>query len=462
MKPRASVYTVTGLAALRLVAATSCSLFALAILSTVAFPSRTAAGWDMSLSALQSLVLLPLLMFALLRLPQLHSTLVKRVAPMEVWRQEVRAVCIILFAAWCITSACALAATLPVQANAPSLAVVLINCALSAWCITWLILIMAPQIGLRTVAFVLTVLGTLFNKQIRASDFQLADLQAAPSLTFVFGVAVLLAVLVRLYQCSVKATRVKPGESGWAKLAGLDFVAQWFRRPFIDPNDQQSSWPVFVFLFPFLSVMQRSAYLLSDWGDDITAWNVIRLLFMVCFAHTMLCSNDLHVRKLLAPGGVFRRRLGQRIVASTLMTVALFATAFFVVRNVFLHVLSAFVPEAASSLTLNSALITACEVTLAVSISTLIRGFVTTRPKLTALLLGLVPVAAIALFIATGLFAFQRHPPSLGIVGPAYVAALVLLAGPCTIAANRVWARADLADLYRKQREPQTLADREL
>ena len=84
------------------------------------------------------------------------------------------------------------------------------------------------------------------------------------------------------------------------------------------------------------------------------------------------------------------------------------------------------------------------------SLATLIRGCAAAHRMLVAVFFSVVLIATLTALLTAELLNFQRHRPSFGIVGPAYIFGLLLLTDLFTAASNRVWARTDLAGLYRK------------
>jgi hypothetical protein len=460
MRPRLGLYALPpGIVALWQLAIAISGLFAVVVLAMVIYTGRFTVGWQMGFAAVQIFALLPLPLIALNNLSQSRRVLMLRAAPLSTWRQEVRAVCGTLFSAWLITSACSLIVMLMVQSNIEEVAAVMVNGGLLALLMAWVILIAAPQMGLRAAAWLLPLIPLLFIGKIRASGLQFADLQAFPWLTLGVGLTLLLAALAWLHHCTVRTPQAQPDHVSVSRGTWLKDLARRFRMPLID-RDQQP----FVLLPTLIAsqlplMMQSSFYLLSKWDDDISAWNLVRVLLMMAYAGMLLSSNDLHVRNLLAPGGVFRRRLGQRIVGSTLVSAALFAGIVLGVFLLFAYLLSIFFGNVRFIPSPSSALPTAGEMVLAVSMTTLMRGYLTTSPKLSVLLTWVFVVAVMLLMWAAGLFTFRGHPPSFGIVGPTYIVCLLSLAALFTAASNRVWARADLAGLYRKQQKPDALPD---
>jgi hypothetical protein len=461
MKPRLGLYVLPpGIAAAWNLFLVIGALFGIVMVAVVLNNRQFTAGWQMGLAALQFFVLLPLPFIAGHNLHQSRRVLMSRAAPLSAWRLEVRAVCVTLFMAWLLTSACGVGLTLIALTSTAEVNSAIAYCGLSAVYMAFFTVTSSPQLWFKGVIWPLGCLPPLITWGLRDSGHGFADFQDAPWLSVALGVLVLLAVLCWLHSSTVRSLRVQPDRSQRSQGHWYEFLKSKFRRPFIDTDQQPFTVLPVLIASQLPMVLQDSISLLSAWGDDVTAWNLIRVLCLAGYAHMLLTSSDVHARNLLAPGGAFRRRLGQRVVASTLVSAALFAVVMWCTLLLIKAVLTSFFALSPSTPTFNSAIPLACELVLAVSLITFVRGWEEASGYPIALLFGLAVLLVLTLLLVTGLLTFQRSPPSFGIVGPTYVAALLALAALLTAASNRVWARADLARIYRRRQTPDALPDR--
>ena len=436
------------------------ALIALLIFAVVVYTGKFTAGWQMGAAALQCFVLLPLPLFAGFSLSQSRRILMSRVAPLALWRIEVRHVCGGLFVAWAVVSGCSLALTLAFSSGTAEFEVAVAYCGFSAIYMVLITLIVAPQLGLRKFVWLLGIAPLLLIFGLDVTGHTFSDLKSAPWSLLFSGLTLLSATLVWLHNRTVRPLEAMVGQATQKSPSRKDKLADWFRLPLIDP-DQKPYVLLPVLLasqLPFLFTT-TSFSMLSAIGGDITAWNVVRVLMLTVYAQMFLSSRDLHWRHLLAPGGVFRRRLGQRIVMTTIVSVALFAATLLCGLFLIDVVLTRFVPHERLTLTWAASLPIASELVFAVSLVALIRGYSAANRIQTLLILFAVLIATLAVLMTLGLLTFSRPVPTFGAVGNGYLVTLLGLAAICTVAANRVWARADLASLYRKRQNPDALPE---
>jgi hypothetical protein len=460
MTPRLGLYMLPpGIAALWSITVLISALLALVVFLVVIYSSQLTAGWQMGLLVLQMVMLMPLPWIAAHNLAQSRRVLMSRAAPLTVWRGEVRAVCWTLFMAWLMTSLCAFGLTLMVSETTAQLAETASNCGLAALLMVLFTAAFASQMWSSRSIWIAAALPTLCFFVMRAMGYRVSDLREVPLVVLGLGATLLMLSLFYMNNRTVRTWRNDPERSSQLTSLWRTRLAGWFRRPYIDADQRQFAL-IPVILFAQLPMhLEGTGLLFSFWGDGINAWNLIRVLCLTAVAQGFVSSGDLHVRNLLAPGGVFRSRLGQRVFASTLVSVALFTTALLLVFFLAIQVLSMWFAEAKFQLSFSNTVPIACEVLMAVSLATLLRGYAAANRMLVASLFSVSLIATITALWATGLLTFQRHPPSFGTVGPTYIVGLLSLAALFTAASNRVWARADLAGLYRKQKRPDALPD---
>jgi hypothetical protein len=435
------------------------ALFALVIFAVVIYTGKFTSGWQMGVAALQFFVLLPLPMIAGFNLAQSRRVLMSRAAPMAVWRKEVREVCGSLFVAWAVVSGCSVLLALLLHASATELEDTIANSGFSAVYMVLVTLIATPQLGLRNFVWLLGIAPLLLIFGLDVTGHTFSDLKSAPwSLLFV-GLTLLSVTLIWLHNRTVRPLKVQTVQATQKSTLWKFKLDDWFRLPLIDP-DQKPFLLLPILLASQFSLLYRTSFsMLNTLGDDVTPWNVIRVWVLITYAQVFLSSRDMHWRNLLAPGGVFRSRIGQRIVISTLGSVTLFVAAMMCVLLLMDRGLASVLPHPQINPKWDATLPIACEVVLAVSLATLIRGFSAARRMQIAVLFSLLLIAVAAILYATGLLAFNASMPSFGVVNSTYLLGLLALAAICTLAANRVWARADLAGLYRKRQTPDALPD---
>ncbi len=437
------------------------AMFALLILSVVIYTGSFTSDWQKGVTALQFFVLLPLPMIAGAHLVQSRRVLMSRAAPLATWRKEVRDVCRTLFMAWVIASGCSLALALMLRTTAAELDESIAYSGLSATYMGLLTLMAAPQLGLRNWRWLIGIAPMLLAFGLDAAGHTFSDLKRAPWSMWVVGTVLLSTTLVFLYRRTLAPLKVGTEKARHSNQAWTQRITDWFRLPLIDPTQQP-----YVLLpmllagyLPFAFTTDANT-LLSTLGGDVTTWNVVRVLLLTVYAGIFLCSRDLHWRNLLAPGGVFRRRLGLRIVITTLASVARLTAVVLCALFLLGWLLSRFVPHAQLTLGWSASVPIALEVLLAVSLAALIRGYSTASGKRIALMSSVFLIATMSATIGAGWLTFSRTSPTFGVVGPSYLVALLTLTALCTAGANRVWARADLASLWRTQQNSEALPDR--
>ena len=468
MKPRLMLEALPpGVAASWRITLLAAATVALIIFLVVSLGAPLTAGLQTGLYVLQLVVLVPMTWIAAHSLNQSHRVLVSRVAPLTAWRCEARDVCITVFAAWTVSSAATIALTLFARAGPLRLAEAASNGGVIAVLMVLLTAGMAAQHwssrwGWRWASRWVSIAVALSMFALAGANIQgyrISDLREAPLLVLSTGALLLALFLFLLYRCTAPGPLAQPGTATGLQASWATRLHSWFRRPYLGSNTHP--WTLLPVLFISALGLQFGFpdALFSVWGEDITAWNLMRVLILASYASHFLASGDLHVRKLLAPGGFFRRRLGQRIIASTLIEVVLFAVLLAVGIKCALWALPSSMKPMGNTFALSSGLPLASEVVFAVCLATLVRGFSPSSRTAASLLLVCAFMVTGALLWALDLMTPLRYVPGFGSVGAAYVAALLALAAALTAASNRVWARADLAGLYRKQQSPDTPLD---
>jgi hypothetical protein len=372
----------------------------------------------------------------------------------------VRAVCVTLFVAWLVTSASGVGLMLIALTTTAEVNSAIAFCGLSAAYMAFLTLMSSPQLGLKGVVWLFGCLPPLIGWGLLKSGHGLAYFQDLPWLAVALGVSILSTTLWCLHACTIRPRRVQLGQARPIQGDWSDFVKSKFRRPFIESGQQPFKVLPILIASQVPMFVQTSSSLLSAWGDHFTVWNLIRIFLFTVYARSLLTSGDVHVRNLLAPGGGFRRRLGQRVVASTLVSVALFAAIMWCALLLIKAAFTSFFALPPFTPTFDSAIPLACELVLAVSLISFVRGWEEASGHPIELLFGLAALLVLTLLSVTGFLTLPSSSPSLGVVGPTYIAALLALAALFTAASNQVWARADLARIYRRRQTPDALPDR--
>lgn len=198
---------------------------------------------------------------------------------------------------------------------------------------------------------------------------------------------------------------------------------------------------------------QEEGLLFMLWQSTMTISAVVRLLAFTCFALVMLRGPALHWRHLLAPGAVLRSRLGWQVALSTWLLQIAVLLAIVVATWLVMFWLE---PGRALSWAQGAALaarylpVWLLELAFATALATLLRGAAGSLLRAGAALAGLV-IVCVAVYLGHYL---QTGSTTLtiGVRGPEYVAVLAALTLVTLLAAQRVWARADLGALLRSSR----------
>ncbi len=197
----------------------------------------------------------------------------------------------------------------------------------------------------------------------------------------------------------------------------------------------------------------RNSFWSTPWGGGINAWYLPRLMLLALLATLLLRSSQMHWRWLLAPTGAFRRRLGQRIVASTLGLLLAVATVIVGIAALILLGTGHFHGAKAWDLALHQGLPLALDILLAVTLATWVRGRVRSLMAAGFVYLGLAATWLLLLWVlGFKLQAFEA--PALWLRDTTHATATLLLAALFTLLANRAWARADLGHLFPEPHKP--------
>ena len=181
----------------------------------------------------------------------------------------------------------------------------------------------------------------------------------------------------------------------------------------------------------------RIFYAKTQWGQEAGLVYLGTLILIFISAHAMLVCRDLHWRRLLAPNGFPRGRLGWHIIASTLTAATAAALGLILCCGLVLlfvgpRLIDLDFAFLLRTLQANAAL--PVEFVLAVCVGTVIRG--TRRPKVTAALLLLALAGAV-----TGAILVLGRKAALGlfVIGPGYIACVLVAIAVAVLIANRVW-----------------------
>ena len=206
-----------------------------------------------------------------------------------------------------------------------------------------------------------------------------------------------------------------------------------------DPSKNKPYAAFFLTIFPVAYMMFLRALLLKGtWGNSANILYILTLIVVMVLASTTVVCKDLHWRRVLAPRGFPRGRLGWHIIKSTLSAVMAFALLFAAVISVLLMLFNWAGVGMAPARYLDLALrlrVMPLEFALVICAGVTIRG--TRRPALTIFIL---------LFgtCALGLLALLRFKGealvNFLVIGPAYVAGLLAAIGLTVTIANRVWS----------------------
>lgn len=210
--------------------------------------------------------------------------------------------------------------------------------------------------------------------------------------------------------------------------------------------------------FALIPTHQMGGYrLLEPWGGEISHYELSRMGFLCLFLLPVLRSSQWHWRYWLSPGGQLRRHLGLNLITSTLRFVALwFCPAWAVLygaRQFFFadqsgwltltHV-ALYVPVMAVDFWLATALV-AC----------LMGAFKTWGRLLFTCALMFSPVVLIGMAQVDSRWAWLLH---WGHRQGVWLAVMTLIALMLTLLAQRIWRKADLAQVWREyETKTQTL-----
>lgn len=199
---------------------------------------------------------------------------------------------------------------------------------------------------------------------------------------------------------------------------------------------------------------KEEGLLFMPWQSSMTFTGVYRLLVYVLIALVMLRSPSLHWRSLLAPGAHRRDRLGWQVAWSTWLSMVIAIAMLLAFSGLWLLVAEgagwarwAEVPQ----LFIRYMPLWMIDMALATALATCLRGWAGSLGR--ALGLYVAFLAAVGLVHLTVYLKTGVGVPEIGSRGPVYVAITITLTVMALWAARHAWARTDLGELRRRQRE---------
>lgn len=315
-------------------------------------------------------------------------------------------------------------------------------CAVHAWWgVAHPMLLAVPLLGgLLTVFWPGSVLGAWRQAPLEAS------LLAA---SYVLGAAVWM--FRRLLKHTRSGQTWQPGPGGRLDAGFRRLLAH---AGFIEQGDLAGRpWGAILGLgltFALLPIQQiGSIRLLEPWGSELTHYELWRLGFFCIFMLPVLRSSQWHWRYGLSPGGQMRRQLGLNLITSTLRFVALWfcpgwalfygAKQFFFSDQSGVQILShlaLYVP------------VMLVDFWVATALAVCLMGLFKPWGRLwVSCALIMSPVVLIGMTQADSRWAWLLH---WGHRQGAWLAVMSLIALALTFGAQRIWRRADLAQVWRE------------
>ncbi|WP_293749869.1 hypothetical protein [Limnohabitans sp. Rim8] len=250
-----------------------------------------------------------------------------------------------------------------------------------------------------------------------------------------------------------------PGPGGRLDAWARRLVA---RAGFIEQGDlARRPWSAIFGLgvtFALLPIQQiGSIRMLEPWGSEITYYELWRIGFLCLFLLPVLRSSQWHWRYWLSPGGQMRRQLGLNLITSTLRFVAMWFcpgwAMFYGAKQFF------FSDQSGLQILTHLALylpVMAVDFWVATALAVCLMGAFKTwwRLLFTCVLL-FSPVVLIGMTQVDNRWAWLQH---WGHRQGVWLIVMTLVALMLTILAQRIWRKADLAQVWREyEAKTQTL-----
>lgn len=230
------------------------------------------------------------------------------------------------------------------------------------------------------------------------------------------------------------ALRTVSGEQSNVLRRARDAITRWAGRfqPLRDRSFNDSGQPTNRRTLLMVAIIQNFIFFAQlmpvQWGEQATSMRLSRLAFICLMCSNALLVRDLHWRALLLPGGTQLRRLGTRIVLSTMLFQAPLILTF-AAGSVLMSP-----PQTWDLATLASVAVPLLELVCCTTLMTLVRAF-PRRLHIGATMVLAVPMMYFALWSM-----FKQDLPQLvWQIGPAYVLLLAAMTCAALLAANHRW-----------------------
>jgi hypothetical protein len=398
---------------------------------------------------LQLSVLLPLPLATMAQLVEMRWVSLSRVWPSSALRQDVRGVCHVLWLAWALVALPALVLALLTLGSSVTLVEAGVGPALAALTLAMFALQGAAWQGLIHPAWLLAPGPAIAWLAARGWDTPWTDLLAFGPLGMAIGLLSLPGVLMWLQQRLAQPLQLAAGPTPrtprqWFAEASGSLGERWHYV------DARQGGPTLAIMVPIISLQVAipNNVVLVPWGSEVTGWYGLRILLLAAYVTTALRSRDLHWRWLLAPTGAFRHQLGQRIVASTLGSLAVILCVVGLVELPLMHWIGLSWSDA-SARVLSYGAPLALDLVLATALAAGVRGL-SPRYVWSVLALSAGMCAWVLVGWLAGLSFWPGDNTALWHRDATFAAATLGLAAFFTLLANRIWARADLGQIFRQ------------
>lgn len=287
--------------------------------------------------------------------------------------------------------------------------------------------------------------------------------QQAPLVVWLLAAAYGLGAAVWMFRRVLRCTR--SGLTWYPGSVGL--LDAWFRRllthaGFIEQGDLAGRpWSAILGLgvtFALIPTHQIGSYrLLEPWGSELTHYELSRMGFLCLFLLPVLRSSQWHWRYWLSPGAQMRRHLGLNLISATLRFVVLwFCSGWGVLYGAKQFLFS---DQSGWQILTHLALyapVMAVDFSLATALAVCLMGaFRTWRRLLFICAMMFSPVVLMLMAQADSRWAWLLH---WGHRQGVWLAVMSLIALALTLWAQRIWRKADLAQVWREyEAKTQTL-----
>lgn len=421
-----------------------------AILSAAA-GNAVSVVWLKVTLLLQISVLLPLTLAAMAQLVEMRWVSLSRVWPSSALRQDVRGVCNLLWLAWALAALPALVLALLTHGVSVTLVEAGVGPALAALTLAMFALQGAAWQGLIHPAWLLAPGPAIAWLGARAWDTPWTDLLGVGPLGMAIALLSLPGVLMWLQQRLGQPLQLAAGPQPrtprqWFAAASGSLRERW---RYVDGREGGYLLALLLMQIGIQAmVFTKGSVVLVPWGSEVTGWYGLRILLLALVVTPALRSRDLHWRWLLAPSGAFRRHLGQRIVASTLGSLAVIFCIVALVALPLMH-WSGLSWSDASARALSYGAPLSLDLVLATALAAGLRGLSTSRVW-PLLALGAGMCAWVLAGWLAGLSFWTGDNTAYWHRDATFAAATLGLAAFFTLLANRIWARADLGEIFRQ------------